>query len=234
MKRLNRHTSPDGPVIATVHVHDSADPTELRSAPETRRAQSHFDAIYQPALDPYGTRGRWYERRKRLVLLASLPRRRFRQGFEPACGSGELTRTLAMRCERLIASDFCTAAITQAYLRAGALPNVVLQTHCIPDEWPTGEGQFDLIVISEVCSFLTKGDVDELVNRCARSLAPDGVVAVCDWRHPFGARVLSAEVAHHAFDCRPFAPLVRHAEEDFLLSLWSPDPRSVARREGIV
>jgi SAM-dependent methyltransferase len=199
-----------------------------------RREKSYFDAIYQSNHDPYGTRRRWYERRKRMLLLACLPRRRFRLGFEPACGSGELTRALATRCERLIASDFCTAAVAQAYQRVGALSNVDLQTLCIPDDWPCADRQFDLIVISEVCSFLTERDVKGLVSKCAQSLAVDGVVVVCDWRHPFGARVLPAEVAHGAFRHLFLAPLVWHEEEDFLLSVWSQYPRSVARREGIV
>lgn len=194
---------------------------------------SYFDAIYSTT-DPYGTGSRWYERRKRRLLLDALPRERFRRAFEPACGTGELTRELAARCDQVLASDFCAAAVHQARLRNCQAPHVTFAVHRMPMDWPAVQGPFDLIVVSELCSFLDAGEAMQLAKHCAASLSPDGVVVACDWRWPFDARVLDAGVAHRLLDGVGLHPLVSHQEEDFLLKVWSQDGASVATREGLV
>jgi SAM-dependent methyltransferase len=195
--------------------------------------QVYFDVLYRRR-DPYGTRRRWYERRKRRVLLDALPRERFVRAFEPACGSGELTFELAARCDQVLASDLCGAALAQARRNVHALHNVEFAEHCVPAQWPAAAGRFDLIVVSELCSFLDAADVAHLGQRCAASLDGDGVLVACDWRHPFDARELDAEAAHELLDTAGLHRLVRHEEEDFLLTVWSRDGRSVARQEGIL
>ncbi|MEZ2299255.1 methyltransferase domain-containing protein [Variovorax sp. RCC_210] len=204
------------------------------SAARTPAARlTYFDELYRRR-DPYGTRRRWYERRKRRVLLDALPRERFARAFEPACGSGELTFELAARCDQVLASDYCRAALAQARQTVHALRNVEFAEHCVPVQWPAACGHFDLIVVSELCSFLDTGGVAHVGQRCAASLAGDGVLVACDWRHPFEARELEAEAAHALLDKIGLHRIVRHEEEDFLLGVWSRDGRSVARQEGIV
>src|SRR5258708_25102140 len=61
--------------------------------------------------DPWQVASRWYERRKRDLLLAALPRERYAHGFEPGCGNGETTQRLLQRCERLCAVDFSARAV---------------------------------------------------------------------------------------------------------------------------
>ena len=73
--------------------------------------KGYFDAMYGASDDPYAVRTRWYEERKRAVLMASLPRRRYLNAFEPGCGAAELTLQLAERCDSLLASDFSEAAV---------------------------------------------------------------------------------------------------------------------------
>lgn len=93
---------------------------------------------------------------------------------------------------------------------------------------------FDLVVISELCSFLTIDEVARVATCSVESLTADGVLAVCDWRWPFEGRVLAAETAHRVFDRAGLRRLVNHEEEDFLLSIWARDERSVARRDGLI
>ena len=69
-------------------------------------ARQHFEQMYQADPDPWQVASRWYERRKRDLLLAALPRERYAHGFEPGCGNGETTQRLLQRCERLCAVDF--------------------------------------------------------------------------------------------------------------------------------
>lgn len=177
---------------------------------------SYFDRLYAQASDPWDTGQRWYERRKRQVLLASLPRERFRRAFEPGCGPGLLSAALRERVDELVASD--AAAPGVPHLR-------------IPDEWP--EGSFDLIVLSEVAYYVSNLPV--LARRVAGSLAEDGVVVLCHWRHPAADHPLDGDTASEVLlDLLGLHRLVTHIEEDFRLDVLATDPRSVARREGIV
>jgi SAM-dependent methyltransferase len=217
----------------TVTLRESSS-TLVGSTPDNdRNLRAYFDGLYAKP-DPYGTAHRWYERRKRNVLLNSLPHPTYERVFEPACGTGELTRELAERSSRVLASDFCEDAVAQARGRLRGADNVSFGNHRIPSQWPASDQSFDLIVVSEVCSFLRPSEIQDVARRCAESMPLDGVLVVCDWRWPFDARVTSAEEAHGMFDALALHPLVEHAEEDFLLSVWTKDPRSVARRESLV
>jgi 2-polyprenyl-3-methyl-5-hydroxy-6-metoxy-1,4-benzoquinol methylase len=204
-----------------------------RTGRQSRDLRRYFDALYATP-DPYGTAHRWYEQRKRNILLSALPHPTYSRVFEPACGTGELTRELAARSSHVLASDFCEDAVAQARERLQMFDNVTVGNQRIPAQWPTSDQSFDLIVVSEVCSFLHLTEIQDVAQRCAASMAPDGVLVVCDWRWPFSARVTDADEAHRVFDALALHPLVQHVEEDFLLSVWSNDPRSVARRESLV
>ena len=74
----------------------------------------YFDALYEACDDPWGFRNRWYERRKRLLTMALLPRERYRRAFEPGCANGELSAQLAARCDSLLATDLNETAVRLA------------------------------------------------------------------------------------------------------------------------
>ncbi|WP_430997563.1 SAM-dependent methyltransferase, partial [Klebsiella pneumoniae] len=76
-------------------------------------AQPYFDDLHEQE-DPFGYRSRWYEERKRALLLASLSQRQFARGWELGCSNGVLTEALAARCERLLATDISPRAAFQA------------------------------------------------------------------------------------------------------------------------
>lgn len=91
----------------------------------------YFDSIYRQ-LDPFGYGTRWYEKRKRDILLATLPRQGFARGWELGCSNGEATCGLAARCERLLATDMSAAAVQQAKQRVGERSNVEIVQACHP------------------------------------------------------------------------------------------------------
>ena len=194
--------------------------------------QAHFDAMYAQSDDPYSTRARWYEQRKRDVLLASLPRSRFRHCYEPGCGSAELTVALAARCDAVLAADFSPTALQAARSRTVGLSNVRLEQHALPADWPSAQ-RFDLVVLSEVGYFLEWRAMQEMAQQCAASLDEDGVLVACDWLPDFEGRATSTSAVHAALAAIGLAPLVTHHEDDFHLLVWARDPRSVAQREGI-
>ncbi|AMM23287.1 class I SAM-dependent methyltransferase [Variovorax sp. PAMC 28711] len=199
----------------------------------TEGKKGYFDALYSESTDPYAVRTRWYEERKRSVLMASLPQRRYTNAFEPGCGAAELTLQLAERCDSLLASDFSEAAVASARERTQALPNVSIEQQVLPVDWPHAQGPFDLIVVSEIAYFLDERAIRMLARFCAESLAVDGTLVACDWRPDFAERAATTDAVHAALAELGLPRLVRHDESDFLLQVWSRDARSVAQQEGI-
>lgn len=199
----------------------------------TQTIAGYFDDLYRGSDDPYGVRERWYEERKRQLLLATLPARRYVSAYEPGCGVGELTALLAARCEKVLASDLSALAVDRARTRCAALANVRVLHQRLPEQWPERAGAFDLIVLSEVGYFLEMSAVQQVAARCRDSLTVNGTLVACDWLPAFAARATGTRDVHVVFEALGLARIARHEEEDFLLQAWSRDARSVAEREGI-
>lgn len=194
-----------------------------------------FDRFYaEHGPDPWGFSDRWYEKRKRTLTLAALPRERFRRAFEPGCSIGVLTQMLAERCDELLATDVAGVALAQARARTSTCANVTVGRARLPHEWPAGP--FDLIVLSEVGYYLGRNDLQVLAERTTASLSVDGVVVLCHWRHPVPDYPLGAQDVHDALRRQPgLAVVVEHVEEDFLLDVLMGSPASsVARATGLI
>lgn len=71
----------------------------------------YFAELYATHEDPWAFRTRWYERRKRELVMASLPRQCYQRVFEPACANGELSALLAERCAELLCQDLDPTAV---------------------------------------------------------------------------------------------------------------------------
>ena len=195
----------------------------------------YFDDLYRESDDPWKLREGWYERRKRTLTLALLPRPRYRNAFEPGCANGELTAELAGRCDALLAADLHERAVTLARERVAGMPQVRVERRTVPLEWPTEAGPFDLIVISEFAYYLHGDELETLAARIAASLTTDGTLLACHWRRPFAEALQSADSAHALFDARcGLSRLAHHDEADLLIDVWSRDARSVAQREGLL
>lgn len=193
---------------------------------------AYFDDLYRQDDDPWDYRASWYERRKRLLTIAALPRERYRSCFEPACSNGELSALLAQRCDSLNACDISDHAVRLAHERLAGVRNVTVEQRAMPDQWP--DASFDLIVIGELGYYLSREATAELAQRACASLTADGTLVACHWRHPFEGKLLSAEDVHASFEALPaLHRLVQHAEHDLLLDVWSKDGHSVAQCEGL-
>jgi LmbE family N-acetylglucosaminyl deacetylase/SAM-dependent methyltransferase len=203
-----------------------------RSAGETLPT-SFFDDFYARHDDPWGFETRWYEERKRAILLASLPARSLGRVLEIGCATGLVTRDLAARAESVRALDASAAALEAARARIGDDPVVTLQRAAVPEDWP--EGPFETIVLSEVGYYLSPADLDRTVRLMESSLTADGNMIACHWRHPVAEYPLSGDEVHRALrSVSSWGTLVRHEEEDFVLEVFCPRPVvSVARREGL-
>ena len=194
-----------------------------------------FDAFYADGgEDPWGFTDRWYEQRKQAITLASLPRRHFGRAFEPGCSIGVLTALLAPRCEDLLATDVAQAALVQARRRTSRFPQVRIERASVPAQWPDGE--FDLIVLSEIGYYCGSDDLARLAERATSSLAADGVLVACHWRHPVAEYPIGGDDVHAALRAQSgLAPLAQHMEEDFVLDVLVRSPAvSVARATGLL
>jgi len=195
--------------------------------------QARFERLYGDEEDPYGLRTRWYEARKRAILLAALPRPAYARAFEPACGVGELTHALAPRCEQLLASDFSSHALRIASERNRAFEHVRFERQTLPRDWPRPRGGFDLIVVSELGYFLEAEAMARLAQCCGETLGTEGTLVACDWRPAFEGRTLAAEQLHGILESLGLPRIARYEDDDFLLTVCDRSARSVAQREGI-
>ena len=196
-------------------------------------SMSYFDSLYADSEDPWDYRHRWYEARKRDLTLAMLPHQRYAQGYEPGCSTGELSRRLAERCDRLLVSDGNASAVATATERLADQGHVELRHLLLPGAWP--QGSFDLIVISEIGYYLGTDGLDTLLAQAQRALLPGGVLLGCHWRHPIEGCALTGDQVHARIAALPGLHRLSQLEEaDFVLTLWSSDPTSVARREQLL
>jgi protein-L-isoaspartate O-methyltransferase len=191
---------------------------------------SYFDAVYAHGDDPWRYRAHWFESRKRMLMLAMLDRPRYRRAFEPGCANGETTAALAPRCDSLLATDRHPRAVQAARRRVQAEPNVRVEQMTVPRHWP--EGSFDLIVASEFGYYLTPADVSDMARAIRTSLAADGMLLACHWRHPFAEQACSAELVHRTLEQETqLAPCASYVETDFLMQAWCADGLGATARE---
>ena len=149
--------------------------SELR---QTLRPE-YFDALYAADSDPWNFAASLYERAKYALTLNAMPKPRYRLALEVGCSIGVLTRSLASRCDAVVAVDAARPPLVEAMRRCADMPGVRFEQMFVPDEWP--DGAFELILLSEVVYYLSRDDVDRLAKRVMRSLPSGGSVILVHW-----------------------------------------------------
>lgn len=203
----------------------------MLAAPQIIFVHDGFDAVYADSEDPWSVTGRWYEERKYALTVAILPTRRFRRGFEPGCSVGVLTGMLAQRADALVASDVVQKALDSARERVPD-PHVDFRL-AGADDWP--EGEFDLVVLSELGYYLTDAQFGGFLEQAAQQLADDGVVVAAHWRHPIPGAHRDGNAVHAALAAQPgWVRLAAYEDADVLIETFGPARRSVASAEFAV
>lgn len=186
----------------------------------------YFAQLYATSDDPWAFRSRWYERRKRELTLACLPRQHYQRVFEPGCANGELSAALAGRCANLLSQDLDPTALALARGRLADAPHAHVVAGSVPDDWPSG--LFDLIVLSEFGYYLEPAQWRKVIERATASLTNDGAIVACHWRHSIEGCPQSGDQVHALLDEHlPLFPILRHEETDFLLEYWCRKPDSI-------
>ena len=134
--------------------------------------RAYFDELYGRDADPWRFATKAYEHQKYAVTLDNLPRARYINALELGCSIGVLTRMLAARTGALLSIDAAQIAIDAARARCAEVPNVEFRRATLPAEFP--DGQFDLILMSEVGYYFDWPDLEQLSARIVAALPGGG------------------------------------------------------------
>jgi cyclopropane fatty-acyl-phospholipid synthase-like methyltransferase len=152
------------------------------SATRQTLGTEYFDALYAADPDPWKFADSPYERGKYELTLDAMSKPRYRSALEVGCSIGILTRSLASRCDKLVAIDAAETPLLEARRRCADLPGVRFERMFVPDQWP--DGVFELILLSEVVYYLSRDDVRRLAAKVTNSLAEGGYVILVHWTGP--------------------------------------------------
>lgn len=180
---------PNGFVLSEGQIGRFLTPHELyfepaQPAQDATLSPAYFEGMYAEKDDPWEFASSAYEAAKYADSLATLPHERYANAYEVGCSIGVFTRQLAGRVDRLLAVDAAANALGQARERCADLPHVRFAEQHVPEQW--ADGQFDLIVVSEVAYYLGDADLARLHERIVGSLAPNGQLLLVHWT-PFVA-----------------------------------------------
>ena len=186
---------------------------------------AYFDGVYAAGDDPWRYETSAYEQAKYATTLAALPEPHHARAFEVGCSIGVLTALLAARCGSLLAVDVSEKALERARQRCAGVPNVVFERLSFPSQRPDGE--FDLIVLSEVAYYWSMTDLRGALDWCCERLRPGGALLLVHWTHPVHDYPLGGDEVHDEALARTASRLRRaHAERhaDYRLDvLVAPD-----------
>lgn len=187
----------------------------FRQPPRTSAPIGRFEHLYDRRSDPWDVATTWYERRKRATVLAALPRERYATAVEPACGTGVLTRQLAARCDRVLASDPVPAAVARRRAHPADVPQVEVTRSALP-QLPGRPAE--LVVFSEILYYLGADELAASVDAAVNLLRPDGQLVAVHW-FPWAAEApTDGMAAHRLLLAHPgLEPLVEHVDERFVL-----------------
>lgn len=159
--------------------------------------KDYFDTIYKDNADPWNFEKSEYEAKKYQQTMDSIPGIRYENGLEIGCSIGILTNMLKDKCENLLAIDISEKVLKAAQDRLMNYPNVTFKVSAIPDEFP--QGNYDLIVMSEVGYYLSFTDLDLTIDQIAANLQTAGHLILVHWTHFVADYPISGDDVHNSF-----------------------------------
>ncbi len=179
----------------------------------------YFERLYLSDPDPWRFATSEYERAKYADTVGALPPGRYQRAFEVGCSIGVLTRQLAASCDELIAVDVSESAVKQAEVRCEDMPWVQFATMDVRSAWP--EGQFDLILFSEVLYYLGIDGIHEAAARSLARLSSGGAIILVNWHGPTDGACTGDEAANlFIADCHPrLAPIEQRRTDKYRLDV---------------
>ncbi|APU13618.1 bifunctional PIG-L family deacetylase/class I SAM-dependent methyltransferase [Actinoalloteichus fjordicus] len=188
----------------------------FREPPRTSAPEHRFAELYARDADPWRVSTDWYEIRRRAIVSAALPARRYGCAVEPACGIGALTLVLAQRCDRLLAFDPIASAVERTRFACSGRSSVDVRVGSLPADLPPGPQ--DLLVYSEILYYLDDRDLTATIEASVACLRPGGHLLAVHWRSWPPEAPRDGEDVHRRLLAHPaLTPLIEHVEDEFLL-----------------
>jgi SAM-dependent methyltransferase len=151
--------------------------------------QRRMDRRYEAMTDPWGYATNAADHQRWDAALAAIDQRlsgvTTPLALEVGCGEGRFTRTLALRCEHLVAVDLSAVALERAREFCADLENVRFQ------RWDAARDEtlasYDLVTCMDVIGEIRRRDAKRrAVAAIASSVAPGGFIVVTEWiQEPF-------------------------------------------------
>jgi SAM-dependent methyltransferase len=140
---------------------------------------AYFEALYRADPDPWRFRTSPYEARKYAHTLDTVGEGPMERALEVGCSIGVLTRALAPRCRRLVATELSRTALDEARIQCADHSNIdfVLATK-VTDGF---EGAFDLMLLSEVVYYWDDRDMAAVARAIADHLVSGGRLILVHW-----------------------------------------------------
>ena len=139
-----------------------------RQKPESIR--SDFDRIALLSEEGWNHNARYHER-----LLGQVPAR-CRRALEIGCGTGQFSRLLAGRAERVLALDLSPQMVRLARERSAAYPNVEFVNADV-ETYHLAENQFDCVATLTTLHHLS---AESIFKKIRKTLRPGGVFVCLD------------------------------------------------------
>ncbi|WP_216841145.1 bifunctional 2-polyprenyl-6-hydroxyphenol methylase/3-demethylubiquinol 3-O-methyltransferase UbiG, partial [Acidobacterium sp. S8] len=114
--------------------------------------------------------------------------------FESGCSIGVLIEQLASLCDQVEAMDISGVAVDRAQQRCSYLTNVHIRRGAVPEDIPDGE--FDLIVFSEIGYYFDDSHLFSLVDQLIRHTNPGGTFIAVHWLCSSPDHLLSGNCVH--------------------------------------
>lgn len=184
---------------------------------------NYFDDVYRANDDPWNFTTSDYERAKYADTLDSLGHDHYANAFEIGTSIGVLTAQLARRCDHLLTVDASELPLKQARERLKDTPNVDIRQMTVPNEFP--DGQFDLILVSEVAYYWSMDDLRKARQLMLDHLQPGGQLLLVHWTPNVHDYPLTGDEVHDEFlagagDGQPLRHLHGHRKETYRVDLF--------------
>ncbi len=140
----------------------------------------YLQGLYADTSDPWRFEHSAYEQAKFAATRSALSQDGYRSAFELGCGNGQLARHLIGICARYTGMDAVATALTAA---REAVPQARFVQGFYPGPLP--EGDFDLLILSEVLYFLNHAGLEHLATDIATRWPRAEIICVT-WRGDTG------------------------------------------------
>lgn len=193
----------------------------------------YFDALYLNNDDPWNYANRWYEKRKREICLALLLKPMYENILEIGCSNGVFSQKLSERAMKLLCIDGNAHAIKLAKARLKDFKHISVLQQKIPNQYPNDH--YDLIILSEIAYYLSRSELDLLINCLKTSLMEGGMVLACHWRYPIEGFDINGEKVHEVLKKQlNIHHYLSLNDPDFLIDIWTHEKTSLASQEGLI